>query len=83
MNEGDSESEWMSPASYRPLVMEERKSLGTAELAHPADEAKLYEIEFPCCSVFETPPHAAQSIRGWVLGECNVDLLRFLGPLGA
>ena len=30
VNEGDSESEWMSPASYRPLVMEERKSLGTA-----------------------------------------------------
>ena len=45
-------------------------------------EVKFYEIEFPC-SVFETPPHAAQSIRGWVLGECNADLLQFLGPLGA
>ena len=31
VNEGESESVWMSTAAYRPLVMEERKSLGTAE----------------------------------------------------
>ena len=41
MNEGDSESEWMSPASYRPLVMEERKSLGTAERIRLTDEILL------------------------------------------
>ena len=31
----------MSPASYRPLVMEERKSLGTAERIRLTDEILL------------------------------------------
>ena len=45
-------------------------------------EAEFYEIEFPR-PFFETRPHAAQTIRGCVLSECDVGLLRFLGPLGA
>ena len=45
-------------------------------------EAKFYEIDF-LRSFFETRPRAAQTIRGCVLGECDVGLLRFWGPLGA
>ena len=44
MNEGDSESEWMSPASYRPLMMEERKSLGTAERIRLTGEILLVAL---------------------------------------
>ena len=45
-------------------------------------EAKFYEIDF-LSSFFETRPHAAQMIRGWVLVECDVGSLQFLGPLVA
>ena len=41
VNEGDSDSEWMSPAAYRPLVMAERKSLGTAERIRLTDQILL------------------------------------------
>ena len=44
VNEGDSESEWMSPASYRPLMMEERKSLGTAERIRLTGEILLVAL---------------------------------------
>ena len=41
VNEGESASVWMSPAAYRPLVMAERESLGTAERIWLTDEILL------------------------------------------
>ena len=63
-NEGESESVWMSPAAYRPLVMEERKSLGTAERIRLTDEILLGAL-FTGLGENRTSSHVEQGNIQW------------------